>query len=90
VANRKRYIHDCPDCEYLGSYDRPLYEPHDLYYCPMADGGTILARYGDDGPEYTSFMLELMLNQGSGGNWESPLWEAARRKIKQWQKMEAK
>jgi hypothetical protein len=30
----------------------------DLYFCERADGGTALARYGNDGPEYSSMMVD--------------------------------
>ncbi len=45
-----RYLHDCTRCVFLGQW-----QEYDLYY---ADHGglpdTVIARYGDDGPEYTS------------------------------------
>lgn len=44
------YEHDCTDCVFLGRFAE-----HDLYWC--SQGGfmpTIIARYGDDGPEYAS------------------------------------
>lgn len=45
------FAHDCPACVFLGRY-----ESHDLYFCgkvgdPLA---TIIARFGNDGPEYCS------------------------------------
>lgn len=48
-----RYKHDCDICTYLGQFNGL-----DLYVC-RADGdarilGTYVARYGDDGSEYTS------------------------------------
>lgn len=44
------FVHDCERCTFLGHERR-----HDLYFCTQ--GGiakTIIARYGDDGPEYMS------------------------------------
>lgn len=48
-----RYTHDCDACKYLG-----VYLDYDLYYC----GGdpTVVARYGDEGSEYTSSMISLL------------------------------
>lgn len=45
-----RYLHDCSECKYLGSY-----EEYDLYYCTQ--GGymsTVIARYNDDPFKYYS------------------------------------
>jgi len=47
-----RYAHDCHICTFLG-----VHENYDLYYCPQGgERPTIIARFGDDGPEYTSGM----------------------------------
>lgn len=49
--NGARYQHDCADCIFLDQY----YD-YDLYYCDH--GGrtlpTVIARFGDQGPYYTS------------------------------------
>jgi hypothetical protein len=45
-----QFEHDCRSCHFLGTYEK-----HDLYFCRQ--GGsfpTIVARYGDKGPEYLS------------------------------------
>lgn len=45
-----QYEHDCSHCTFLGRHNG-----HDLYHC--VQGGympTIVARYGNDGSEYTS------------------------------------
>lgn len=45
-----RYAHDCDKCNFLETSDE-----FDLYFCPQ--GGhrpTVIARYGDDGPDYKS------------------------------------
>jgi len=47
---RKRFTHDCDNCEYLGQS-----KEFDLYTCEQ--GGmmrTFIARYGNKGHEYTS------------------------------------
>lgn len=46
-----RYQHDCAMCVYLGQYNE-----YDLYYCAQAGVPTVIARYGNKGPEYTSGM----------------------------------
>ena len=46
----QHFQHDCKNCKPLGHYNE-----HDLYFC--AQGGlvpTVLARYGNEGPEYLS------------------------------------
>ena len=45
-----RYIHDCDECIPIGQYG-----DSDLYFCTEGGAGkTVIARYGDEGPEYTS------------------------------------
>jgi len=43
-----RYEHDCSACVFLGTY-----RDYDLYFCGE-DYKTVIARYGDDEPEYQS------------------------------------
>lgn len=48
----KRYAHDCDECVFLGRYGE-----YDLYYCEqkgLEGCSTVIARYGNDGPEYKS------------------------------------
>lgn len=49
------FTHDCEQCVFLGHYNN-----HDLYYCghPDVQQGipTLIARWGNDGPEYSSGM----------------------------------
>lgn len=83
------FTHDCAACQFLGKYKRSEWDdraPDDLYYCPKTDGGTVLARYGDDGPEYTSCPIPILLY--AGYPYEHPLLEATRRQIKRWQEKE--
>ncbi len=44
-----KFVHDCDKCISLDHYDG-----HDLYYCEQGGRPTLIARYGDDGPEYKS------------------------------------
>lgn len=56
ITEQPKHKHDCDRCEFLGRYE---YEgqTYDLYTCEQLIGGrTVIARYGDDGPEYTSGM----------------------------------
>jgi hypothetical protein len=45
------FKHVCSACTYLGAF-----KGQDLYYCPQGGGTipTIISRYGDGGPDYTS------------------------------------
>lgn len=54
--NDPQFEHDCDTCVFLGHYEsRDWRRPVDLYVCPGQPGGaTIIARYGDEGPEYGS------------------------------------
>ena len=52
----KKYQHDCDHCEYLGTYLE-----HDVYICQNSGSpGSIIARYGDDGPNYISFRVDIL------------------------------
>jgi len=46
---KPRFQHDCDKCIFLGHFNE-----HDVYFCPKSNGGSLLARYGDDGPDYAS------------------------------------
>lgn len=53
-----KFKHDCERCEHLATITIPYRdreEEFDLYHCPGSLGGTLVARFGDDGPEYASF-----------------------------------
>lgn len=48
------YQHDCPNCIDLGDHTQDGHT-FDLYVCPTQIGGpTVIARFGDDGPDYKS------------------------------------
>ena len=54
------FEHDCDECAYLGTIHAAA-RPEgfvDLYRCD-AHGATVIARYGDDGPEYSSAPLDM-------------------------------
>lgn len=62
------YKHDCGCCEFLGPY-----REYDLYWCPQVqvDGSnqTIVARFGDEGPEYASLPIELCASMENQLGW---------------------
>jgi len=46
-----KWAHDCDKCTFLGNVSE-----HDLYFCEASWRPTVIARYGDDGPDYKSGM----------------------------------
>lgn len=47
------YKHDCKFCKPLGEFNG-----HDLYYCDQKQPEpTLIARFGNEGPDYTSGMI---------------------------------
>ena len=56
------FSHDCDCCTFLGTFKN-----HDLYHC--FQGGirpTVIARYGNDGPDYTSGIVFASVNEHIG------------------------
>lgn len=51
------FTHDCPKCIFLGSYSDEHYEKADLYWCQQIGTPTVIARFGSDGPDYSSGMI---------------------------------
>jgi len=48
------WLHDCESCEFLGTVNIDG-RTFDLYTCAQGGlGRTFIARYGDDGPDYSS------------------------------------
>jgi hypothetical protein len=53
-----RFVHDCNGCVHIGSDAE-----HDYYYCAKAEsdmGGSIIARSGDEGPDYASCPVSII------------------------------
>ena len=81
-----QFEHDCDKCLFLGRHEEtdPMWaKQYDLYYC--ANGGmpdTVIARFGDDGPEYTSGMCIVGV--------VPPITEAHRRAIERGIEIKAK
>jgi hypothetical protein len=49
-----RFEHDCEKCVFLGRLGLPE-GYYDLYFCEQGrDFPTVIARFGDDGPDYNS------------------------------------
>ena len=47
----KLYKHECSACIFLGSF-----QDNDLYFCKQGNIPTVIARYGNNGSDYTSGM----------------------------------
>jgi len=55
ASERPRFRHDCTACTFLGQWVDPHGERFDLYHCEGGlPGGSAVARYGGDGPDYSS------------------------------------
>jgi hypothetical protein len=50
-----RYTHDCDSCNFVGQFEK-----YDVYHCPRCDEGSLILRYGSDGPEYASAPVKLL------------------------------
>ena len=50
-----RFAHDCDMCRFLGTFLTHEGVDTDLYYCPNGQA-TVVARFGNSGPEYISGM----------------------------------
>lgn len=73
--NAPHFTHDCERCRFLGSCECRG-RPYDLYACRTGGitGPTVIARYGDEGADYSSG-IEIAFAEGL----DSPLAEAIRR-----------
>ena len=47
-----QFTHDCERCTFLTTENE-----HDLYFCGQRGYPTVIARYGNDGPEYKSGLI---------------------------------
>lgn len=57
----RRFTHDCDLCDFLGHFWR-----HDVYFCARRPGtmnrhGSWIARFGNDGPDYSSMPSDVLL-----------------------------
>jgi hypothetical protein len=60
---RPRYKHDCDNCIYVGRIDE-----YDIYYCSHST--SVVARYSDEGPDYTSLMYDGIKIQHKDSVWQ--------------------
>lgn len=71
-----KFKHDCDQCQFLGHE-----LGHDLYVCGAhmipGFGPTILARFGNDGPEYASMPWRLIVDAIGQGGVPDPLMAGA-------------
>jgi len=55
---KPRHVHDCEVCRFLYQEDE-----NDIYWCKSGlSGGSIISRFGDDGPEYSSMPTAAVLS----------------------------
>lgn len=59
--------HDCQRCRYLGHTRIDNHEV-DVYHCPDSDGGSMVLRYGSEGPEYWSMLVGLLRQASDYGS----------------------
>jgi hypothetical protein len=65
------FTHDSACCTFLGND-----EEHDFYFCNKQVGGeTVIARYGNDGPDYISGIHSAVSASNRGDN-NNPLCKA--------------
>jgi hypothetical protein len=57
------FQHDCQACMFLGVWREvgEHAESFDIYFCQSTDGGSVIARFGDGGPEYASGPISALL-----------------------------
>lgn len=60
IKQKPFWQHYCSTCIYVGSYEyhagKDEIRRYDIYLCEQSVGLTIIARYGNEGHEYTSGM----------------------------------
>jgi hypothetical protein len=64
--------HDCDVCKYLGSFEKNGRKV-DGWYCPdqVIGGATVIARFSNDGPDYSSMpinMIQSLIGEGKKVN----------------------
>lgn len=55
------YEHDCDQCYFLMSIISQDKGKFDIYYCHKCDGGTLLARFGNEPEAYSSWPIAIYL-----------------------------
>lgn len=59
-----KFHHDCDGCIFLGRSEDGRW---DLYHCPRCDEGSVVARYGNEGHEYSSCPVEIIERIAANG-----------------------
>lgn len=70
TETKPTFKHDCDRCYFLGEY-----RGRDLYVCR----DTLISRYGDDGPEYSSYLISQLGQLYASWPADHPILEAERR-----------
>ena len=52
---KPQFKHDCENCLFIG-----IFHDFDVYICLGTEAGSMIARYGDDGPQYASCNVKLI------------------------------
>lgn len=96
LVEEDRHQHDCVDCSYVGSFAEPMApgkDPQhlDLYVCSAPGSGligdsSVVVRYGDGGPEYSSQPLTLLYKHESKIN----RWQRAKEILREHIRVEYK
>ncbi|PGQ88361.1 hypothetical protein [Priestia megaterium] len=62
------YVHDCEQCQYLGTEDIVNHGKIDIYICEESKPfPTMVARFGNGGAEYTSIPIPVLLSADPSG-----------------------
>jgi len=75
-----QHTHDCTACVFLGRMAQGV-SSYDLYFCPAGQssmGGTLLARFGSDGPQYHSMPIDIYHNVELPTSLYVQIYEAAK------------
>jgi len=66
----QKFEHDCDRCQWIGHRNE-----QDWWFCPSCDGGTMLKRYGDDGPDYGSMPVDAYVSFIARGDKLPSKWD---------------
>ena len=87
AMNTPKWEHDCEECRYLSSCGVEG-EWVDWYHCDGSLGGSVVGRFGHDGPQYWSSPVGMLPQMES--SFASAAKEAFRRKVAEEQADEAR
>lgn len=83
------FEHDCDHCTGLGNFsfmdtEHGVKRVVDLYFCDNAYGGSYIARFGNEGYEYSSIPAKMISQIGNGkSTFDVAILEAHKRNIAQ-------